>query len=98
MCRTLSYLKPVSYNNRTIEKETIPKRDITIADNTKKTVVISLWNVLATDLGQKLLDMADESPIVAIKSLRVYDFQGVSLSTVNKSFIELNPNSLTPKN
>ena len=42
----------------------------------KKTVVVSLWNVLATDIGQKLLDMADESPIVAIKSLKVSDFQG----------------------
>ncbi|KVH98484.1 Nucleic acid-binding, OB-fold [Cynara cardunculus var. scolymus] len=57
----------------------------------KKTVVVSLWNVLATDIGQKLLDMADESPIVAIKSLRVSDFQGVSLSTLGKSIVEINP-------
>ncbi|KAJ0786108.1 putative replication factor A protein [Helianthus annuus] len=86
-------VSPTMSIRRKIDNESIPKRDITIADDTKKTVVVSLWNVLATDLGQKLLDMADESPVVAIKSLRVSDFQGVSLSTVNKSIIEVNPNS-----
>ncbi|KAJ9560057.1 hypothetical protein OSB04_005217 [Centaurea solstitialis] len=70
---------PTMSIRRKIDNETIPKRDIVIADATKKTVVVSLWNVLATDIGQKLLDMVDESPIVAIKSLRVSDFQGVSL-------------------
>ncbi|KAI7732297.1 hypothetical protein M8C21_028010 [Ambrosia artemisiifolia] len=86
-------VSPTMSIRRKIDNESIPKRDITIADDTKKTVVISLWNTLATDLGQKLLDMAGESPVVAIKSLRVSDFQGVSLSTVNKSIIEINPNS-----
>lgn len=86
----------------------------------KKTVVVSLWNDLATDVGQELLDMADKSPVVAIKSLKVGDFQGdyfslsrtcsclhglvtatisyfldcfsgVSLSTLSKSNIVVNP-------
>lgn len=38
---------------------------------------MSLWNELATNIGQELLDIADKSPIVAIKSLRVGDFQGL---------------------
>ena len=38
--------------------------------------MVSLWNELATDVGQALLDIADKSPVVAIKSLRVGDFQG----------------------
>ncbi|KAF3685179.1 hypothetical protein FXO37_00883 [Capsicum annuum] len=42
----------------------------------KKTVVVSLWNDLATNVGQELLDMANKSPVVAIKSLKVGDFQG----------------------
>lgn len=42
----------------------------------KKIVVVSLWNELATTVGQELLDSADQSPIVAIKSLKVGDFQG----------------------
>ncbi|KAL2893743.1 Replication protein A 70 kDa DNA-binding subunit B, partial [Bienertia sinuspersici] len=54
-----------------INNEMIPKRDITIADESKKTVVVSLWNDHATTLGQELLHMADKSPIVAIKSVKV---------------------------
>ncbi|KAK1436493.1 hypothetical protein QVD17_02273 [Tagetes erecta] len=86
-------VSPTMSIRRKIDNETVPKRDITIADDTKKTVVVSLWGALATDLGQKLLDIVNESPVVAIKSLRVSDFQGVSLSTVSKSIVEINPNS-----
>ncbi|KAL7616788.1 hypothetical protein Lser_V15G00562 [Lactuca serriola] len=84
-------VSPTMSIRRKIDNESVAKRDIVIADDTKKTVVISLWSDLATDLGQRLLEMADESPVVAIKSLRVSDFQGVSLSTVSKSIIEINP-------
>lgn len=44
----------------------------------KKTVVISLWNDLATSVGQELLDIADQSPVIAVKYLRVGDFQGTA--------------------
>lgn len=76
---------------RRIDNETIPKRDITIADDTKKTVVVSLWNDLATTIGQELLDLSGQSPIVAIKSLKVGDFQGISLSTIGRSAMQINP-------
>ncbi|KAL2961163.1 hypothetical protein AAZX31_17G076300 [Glycine max] len=76
---------------RKSDNESIPKRDITIADDTKKTVVVSLWNELATTTGQELLDIVDKSPVVAIKSLKVGDFQGVSLSTIGKSVVLVNP-------
>uniref|UniRef100_A0A5B6ZAT6 Replication protein A subunit n=1 Tax=Davidia involucrata TaxID=16924 RepID=A0A5B6ZAT6_DAVIN len=84
-------VSPTMSIRRKINNETIPKRDITIADETKKTVVVSLWNDLATSIGQELLDIADKSPIVAIKSLKVGDFQGVSLSTLSKSIVVINP-------
>ncbi|KMS97799.1 hypothetical protein BVRB_5g123610 [Beta vulgaris subsp. vulgaris] len=76
---------------RKINNEMIPKRDITIADESKKTVVVSLWNEHATTIGQELLDMADKSPVVAIKSVKVGDFQGVSLSAISKSILKINP-------
>ncbi|KAJ8536318.1 hypothetical protein K7X08_034719 [Anisodus acutangulus] len=76
---------------RKSNNETVPKHDITIADETNKTVVVSLWNDLATNVGQELLDVADKSPVVAIKSLKVGDFQGVSLSALSKSNIVVNP-------
>lgn len=52
--------------------------NLTLFNYRKKTVVVSLWNDLATSVGQQLLDMADKSPVVAIKSLKVGDFQGTN--------------------
>ncbi|XP_051115840.1 replication protein A 70 kDa DNA-binding subunit B [Andrographis paniculata] len=84
-------VSPTMSIRRKSDNETIPKRDITITDETKKTVVVSLWNDLAAGVGQELLDIADKSPVVAIKSLKVGDFQGVSLSTISKSVVAVNP-------
>jgi len=76
---------------RRTDNEMIPKRDITLADESRKTVVVSLWNDLATGIGQELLDMADQSPVIAIKSLKVGDFQGmmylVLLNSMDKSHL-----------
>ncbi|CAL1393132.1 unnamed protein product [Linum trigynum] len=84
-------VSPTLSIRRKSDNEPIPKRDVTIADESKKTIVVSLWNDLATGAGQELLDMADKSPVVAIKALRVGDFQGISLSTVGKSMLQINP-------
>ncbi|KAL4281325.1 hypothetical protein GQ457_03G017910 [Hibiscus cannabinus] len=81
----------VSNIKRKIDNENIPKRDMIVADETKKTVVVSLWNELANNVGQELFDLADKFPVVAIKSLKVSDFQGVSLSTLGKSKVMINP-------
>uniref|UniRef100_A0A0E0GIZ1 Replication protein A subunit n=1 Tax=Oryza nivara TaxID=4536 RepID=A0A0E0GIZ1_ORYNI len=84
-------VSPTLSVRRKIDNETIPKRDIVVADDSSKTVTISLWNDLATTTGQELLDMVDSAPIIAIKSLKVSDFQGLSLSTVGRSTIVVNP-------
>ncbi|KAG6401797.1 hypothetical protein SASPL_138662 [Salvia splendens] len=86
-------VSPTMSIRRKSNNETIPKRDIVIADETKKTVVVSLWNDLATSVGQELLDMADKSPVVAIKSLKVGEFQGVSLSALSKSIVLVDPDT-----
>ncbi|KAJ0236324.1 Replication protein A 70 kDa DNA-binding subunit D [Hirschfeldia incana] len=86
-------VSPTMSIRRRTDGEMIPKRDITLADESKKTVVVSLWNDLATGVGQELLDMADESPVIAIKSLKVGDYQGVSLSTISRSNVVINPES-----
>lgn len=84
-------VSPTTSIRRKSNNETVPKRDIVVADETKKTVVVSLWNELATSVGQELQDIADKSPVVAIKSLKVGDFQGISLSTLGKSIVQVNP-------
>ncbi|KAK8953740.1 hypothetical protein KSP40_PGU007137 [Platanthera guangdongensis] len=76
---------------RKSDNETIPKRDITIADDSNLTVSVSLWNDLATITGQELLDLVDKAPVIAIKALKVGDFQGISVSTVSKSIVQINP-------
>ncbi|CAN1233585.1 Replication protein A 70 kDa DNA-binding subunit B [Linum perenne] len=68
-------VSPTLSIRRKSDNEPIPKRDVVIADESKKTVIVSLWNELATTTGQELLDMADKSPVVAIKALKVGDFQ-----------------------
>ncbi|MCH86485.1 replication protein A 70 kDa dna-binding subunit-like, partial [Trifolium medium] len=40
---------------------------------------------------QELLDIVDKSLVVAIKSLKVGDFQGVSLSAISKSLVLIDP-------
>lgn len=84
-------VSPTMSIRRKSNNEMVPKRDITVADETKRTVTVSLWNELATNAGQELLDDADKSPIVAIKSLKVGDFQGISLSTLGRSTVLVNP-------
>ncbi|CAN1312164.1 Replication protein A 70 kDa DNA-binding subunit B [Linum perenne] len=75
-------VSPTLSIRRKSDNEQIPKRDVTIVDESKKTVVVSLWNELATGAGQELLDIAEQSPVVAIKALRVGDFQDSSVSPV----------------
>ncbi|EMS53693.1 Replication protein A 70 kDa DNA-binding subunit [Triticum urartu] len=84
-------VSPTLSIRRKIDNESIPKRDIVVADDSNKTVTISLWNDLATTVGEELLDMVDSAPIIAVKSLKVSDFQGVSVSTVGKSTLVINP-------
>jgi len=71
--------------------EEIPKRDITIADESQKTVVVSLWNNMAMNEGATLSNTVNDSPVLMVKSLRASDFQGVSLSTTSNSMVAINP-------
>ncbi|KAK4779372.1 hypothetical protein SAY86_006900 [Trapa natans] len=91
-------VSPTMSIRRKSNNETLPKRDITVVDATKKSVVVSLWNDLATGIGQELLDIAEKSPTVAIKSLKVGDFQGVSLSALSRSVVLVNPDIVEAKN
>ncbi|KAI5066413.1 hypothetical protein GOP47_0019037 [Adiantum capillus-veneris] len=76
---------------RKLNNEEVPKRDIVIADESKKTVTVSLWSDMASNEGEKLMNMVDESPIVLVKKLRVSDYQGVSLSANSGSILQVNP-------
>ncbi|RVW67345.1 Replication protein A 70 kDa DNA-binding subunit B [Vitis vinifera] len=83
-------VSPTMRIRRKSDNDIVPKRDITFADKRKKTVVVSLWNDHATNVGQELLDNADKFPIVAIKSLKVGDFQGASMASIGS---DISPSS-----
>ncbi|KAJ9562777.1 hypothetical protein OSB04_007937, partial [Centaurea solstitialis] len=87
----VQHVSPTVSIRRKIDQQIVPKRDITLVDQTKTSVVVCLWNDLATSVGQQLFDMEDTSPIVAIKSVKVGEFKGISLSTVSNSYIRIYP-------
>lgn len=67
----------------------IQRRDVTLLDETKRTVSLTLWNALAVEQGEQLANMT--APIVAVRGLRVTDYNGVSLSTVARSELFVEP-------
>ncbi|KAJ9545274.1 LOW QUALITY PROTEIN: hypothetical protein OSB04_024981 [Centaurea solstitialis] len=72
----VQHVSPTMSVRRKSDQQITPKTDITLVDETKTSVVVSLWNHHATSAGQELLGMGDNPPIVAIKSLKVGEFQG----------------------
>jgi replication factor A1 len=67
--------------------DTITKRDVTLVDNSDgaRSVRVTLWRDLATTVALQVGD------VVACKAMRVGDFQGKSLSSVNASQVIPSP-------
>eukprot|EP00899_Mesostigma_viride_P013984 jgi/Mesvir1/22587/Mv05008-RA.1 len=70
---------------RKSDGKSLPKRDVTIADSSAKTVTVTLWNKLAEEFE------GDVNSVIAIRGVRPSDFNGISLSTVTKSQVILSP-------
>lgn len=65
------------------------KREVVLVDDSAKTVRLTLWNALAVEVGEQLASMTN--PVVAIRSVRVGDYEGVSIGTVSRSDIVIDP-------
>jgi replication factor A1 len=65
----------------------IPKRTITVADDSQHSVEITFWNTMAENHS----DVDLLNAVIAIKGCRVSDFGGCSLSTLSASHLEVNP-------
>jgi len=76
---------------RKSDNEEIQRRDVVLADDTGKSVTLTLWNALAVEQGAQLAAMSN--PVVAVRGLRVTDYNGVSLSTVARSEMFVEPSS-----
>merc|ERR1719215_732842 len=64
----------------------LTKRDLTLVDESLTSVTCTLWAERAAGVDDSMLDT-----VVAIKGVRVGDYGGRSLSTLNSSHIEMNP-------
>eukprot|EP00898_Chlorokybus_atmophyticus_P003888 jgi/Chlat1/44/ChrspC237719S08584 len=78
---------PLSSIKRKSDGTELMKRDITITDESSRTVQLTLWNKLAEDAATSV----NENDVVAVRGVRVNDFNGVSLSTVTKSQLTTSP-------
>eukprot|EP00742_Colponemidia_sp_Colp-10_P012309 GILJ01013801.1.p1 GENE.GILJ01013801.1~~GILJ01013801.1.p1 ORF type:complete len:633 (-),score=108.41 GILJ01013801.1:50-1948(-) len=63
------------------------RRTVTLLDQSRSSIELTIWG----DKAQSLESSLDNHPIFAIKGARVTDYNGRSLSTINSSYIELNP-------
>ena len=76
----------------------LARRDLTLLDSTARTVKLTLWNALAeeqgADIAARCAAAPTAPPIIAVKGVRVSDYNGVSLSTVARSVLAVEPNEL----
>ena len=73
----------------------LARRDLTLLDATARTVKLTLWNTLAEEQGADIAARCSAAPsappLIAVKGVRVSDYNGVSLSTVARSALALDP-------
>ncbi|CEP18126.1 hypothetical protein [Parasitella parasitica] len=62
------------------------KRELTLADESLKTIRLTLWDAQAEQFD------SSNTPIIACKGVRVNDFNGRSLSLGTSSTVKINPN------
>ncbi|KAL4564981.1 hypothetical protein LXL04_029061 [Taraxacum kok-saghyz] len=69
------------------------KRTLYLKDMSGRTVELTLWGDFCNKEGQTLQETVDSGtfPILAVKSARVYEFNGKTLSTISSSQVSINP-------
>lgn len=64
-------------------------RDITLVDESRKSVIVTLWRKQAEEIGAQL--EALQNPIVVMTKMRVGDYNGVSVSGTYGSHFLVDP-------
>ena len=82
---------PLGSVKRKSDNSELTRRDLTIFDNSGRSVQVTLWQNLASNEGAELDKLQTECPIIALHGVRANDYNGVSLSTVSRSSIIMNP-------
>ena len=69
------------------------KRSLVLRDRSGGSIELTLWGATATGIGEELYGLVQQGarPVFAIKSARVGDFNGKTLSTIGSSIIRVEP-------
>ncbi|KAJ8483106.1 hypothetical protein ONZ51_g4913 [Trametes cubensis] len=88
VCDVIGVVKEVgelsSITSKATNKE-IPKRELTVVDDTEFSVRVTLWGKQAEQFN------VTDQPVIAFKGAKVGDFQGRSLSIMSSSSLIINP-------
>lgn len=76
---------------RKADSTELARRDITIVDQSMKSVTITLWGANATDIAQQLEGKTGQ--VLQCTCCRVTDFNGISLSTLTRSDVSIDPDN-----
>lgn len=83
VCAVVKEVGELSTIRRKSDNTELTKRELVLVDDSLKTVRLTLWNTLASEQGEELASM--KNPVIAIRSVRVGDYEGVSIGTVSRS-------------
>ena len=87
VCAVVKSVADLSAVKRKSDNSEIQKRELTLCDESSSTVQLTLWNALATEQGEKLKEMTN--PVIIVRSVRVTEYEGVSLGTLGKSEMQI---------
>lgn len=91
----VSGIYPSSVIRRKNGDETL-KQTLSLKDMSGKSVSLTLWGNFCNSEGQKIQSMCDSGqfPVLAVKSARVYDFNGKTIGTISSSQLSIEPDFL----
>lgn len=85
----VTHCGPLGTIKRKADNSELPRRDVTIADSSRCSVVLTLW---ADQASRAELDGC-EGQLLQVTCVRVGDYNGCSLSAVTRSQVSVNPES-----
>lgn len=85
---------PLGSVKRKSDNTELNRRDLTLVDSSSKTVRLTVWGQLAEDLA-RLETMT--APVISVTSCRVSDFDGVSLSSLQRSVVAIGDDVFAPE-
>jgi len=81
---------PIGSVKRKSDGVDLLRRDVTLVDEAALTVTVTLWGKIAEQYGQEL-EAAASPRVVVIRGVRVTDFNGVSVSTLSRTEMSVEP-------